>query len=104
MKISLINCLKRPRLNIQNENIKIETDIFKITDLLEAEIKLLVNKNEFELLKNIDLAEYLITSKAEKELSEGKVMKIQVNKAKGQKCPRCWKILEKSCDRCSSLK
>ncbi len=76
----------------------------EIGSSLEAEIKLLVNKNEFELLKNVDLAEYLITSKAEKELSEVKEMKIQVNKAKGQKCPRCWKILEKSCNRCSSLK
>ena len=90
----------------QEANIAIEEkrSSKEIGSSLEAEIKLLVNKNEFELLKNIDLAEYLITSKAEKELSEVKEMKIQVNKAKGQKCPRCWKILEKSCNRCSSLK
>ena len=28
---------------------------------------------------------------------------IDVNKAKGNKCPRCWKILETSCIRCSEL-
>jgi len=89
----------------QEANIAIEEkrSSKEIGSSLEAEIKLLVNKKEYELLKNIDLAEYLITSKAEKELSEGEEMKIQVNKAKGNKCPRCWKILEKNCNRCSSL-
>ena len=24
-------------------------------------------------------------------------------KAKGKKCPRCWKILEQNCNRCSKL-
>ena len=45
----------------------------------------------------------LITSKAEKVLSENTEMKIEVFKAKGEKCPRCWKILEDKCTRCSSL-
>ena len=55
------------------------------------------------LLENLDLAEYLITSKAEKKLSEDNEIKIDVTKAKGNKCPRCWKILEQACDRCSDL-
>ena len=52
----------------QEANIAIEEkrSSKEIGSSLEAEIKLLVNKNEYELLKNIDLAEYLITSKAEK--------------------------------------
>ena len=89
----------------QEANISIEAkrSSKEIGSSLEAEVKLSVNQNIFDLLKNIDLAEYLITSKAEKVLSEDKEMKIQVNKAKGNKCPRCWKILEQSCDRCSSL-
>ena len=62
-----------------------------------------VNKNKFELLKNLDLAEYLITSKAEKVLNQDEEMKIEVNKAKGNKCPRCWKILEHDCKRCLEL-
>ena len=75
----------------------------EIGSSLEAEVKLNVDKKRFELLKNLDLAEYLITSKAEKVLVEGKEMKIEVNKAKGTKCPRCWKILEQNCTRCSDL-
>ena len=50
-------------------------------------------------LKNLDLAEYFIVSKAEKELSNNDEMKIEVKKAKGKKCERCWKILEKNAKR-----
>jgi len=89
----------------QEANIAIEEkrSSKEIGSSLEAEVKLSVNKNKFELLKNLDLAEYLITSTAEKVLSEDNEMKIEVTKAKGKKCPRCWKILEQSCDRCSDL-
>ena len=59
---------------------------------------------KFELLKDIDLAEYLITSKAEKFLLKDKEITIEVIKAKGTKCPRCWKILEQNCKRCSNIK
>ena len=89
----------------QEANIAIEEkrSSKEIGSSLEADVKLSVNKNKFELLKNLDLAEYLITSKAEKVLSENTEMKIEVYKAKGEKCPRCWKILEDECTRCSSL-
>ena len=89
----------------QEANIAIEAkrSSKEIGSSLEAEVKLSVDKNKFDLLENLDLSEYLITSKAEKVLSEDKEMKIEVNKAKGNKCPRCWKILEQSCDRCASL-
>ena len=50
-------------------------------------------------MENLDLAEYFITSKAETTLSEGSEIKIDVKKAKGNKCQRCWKILEKKCNR-----
>jgi len=89
----------------QEANIAIEAkrSSKEIGSSLEAEIKLSVNKDKFELLENLDLAEYFITSKAEKILSGESEMKIDVNKAKGNKCPRCWKILETSCIRCSDL-
>ena len=89
----------------QEANIAIEAkrSSKEIGSSLEAEVKLSVNKNKFELLKNLDLAEYLITSKAEKVLIQDEEMKIEVNKAKGNKCPRCWKILEQNCNRCSEL-
>ena len=33
-----------------------------------------------------------------------KDIKVLVKKAEGVKCPRCWKILSKQCDRCESVK
>ena len=89
----------------QEANIAIEAkrSSKEIGSSLEAEVKLSVNENKFNLLKNLDLAEYLITSKAEKAISEGNKMIIEVSKAKGNKCPRCWKILEQTCNRCSEL-
>ena len=47
-------------------------------------------------MKNLDLAEYFITSKAEKIISNDEQVKIEVKKADGKKCERCWKILEKN--------
>ena len=89
----------------QEANIAIEAkrSSKEIGSSLEAEVKLTVNKNKFELLKNLDLAEYLITSKAEKVSTSKEEMKIEVNKARGDKCPRCWKISEQTCTRCSNL-
>jgi isoleucyl-tRNA synthetase len=89
----------------QEANIAIETKRAskEIGSSLEAEITLSVDKKRFELMGDLDLAEYFITSKAEKVLSEDSGIKIEVSKAKGIKCPRCWKIAEKNCERCSDL-
>ena len=35
------------------------------------------------------------------KMSEVKNIKVFVKKAEGEKCPRCWKIFLKSCERCS---
>ena len=89
----------------QEANIAIEAkrSSKEIGSSLEADVKLMVNENIFKLLENIDLAEYLITSKAEKVLTKQNSTMVEVIKAKGNKCPRCWKILEQNCERCSSL-
>ena len=83
----------------QDANIAIEEKRTnkEIGSSLEADIILNLKKEEFELLGGLNLAEYFITSKAEKKLSESK--QIQVKKAHGKKCERCWKILEKKCNR-----
>ena len=85
----------------QDANVAIEEkrSSKEIGSSLEAQIKLTVNKNNFELLENLDLAEYFITSKAEKILSKNNETTIEVSKAVGEKCQRCWKILEKKCSR-----
>lgn len=89
----------------QEANVAIEEKRISkaIGSSLEAEIKLSINKDKFELLNGIDLAEYFIVSKAEKKISEKDETKIEVYKAKGNKCERCWKILENKCERCSNI-
>jgi hypothetical protein len=54
-------------------------------------------------LEGIDLAEYFITSKAEKFISNNQELTIEVKKTTGTKCPRCWKILDKQCARCEKM-
>ena len=66
---------------------------------LEAEIKIYLIKEKLELLDDLNLAEYFITSKAEKFLSDKEEIFIEVKKAEGKKCERCWKILNKKCSR-----
>ncbi|MDC0937651.1 isoleucine--tRNA ligase [Pelagibacteraceae bacterium] len=76
----------------------------EIGSSLEAEIKITTDSKYFNLLEGMDLAEYFITSKAEKFKSEIKEeFKIQVSKISGKKCPRCWKILENNCERCDNV-
>ena len=71
---------------------------------MESEIKITTNSKNFELLEGLDLAEYFITSKAEKiRLDEQKELKIEVKKANGTKCTRCWKILKNTCTRCEEV-
>jgi isoleucyl-tRNA synthetase len=73
----------------------------EIGSSLEAELKITTDKKNFDLLEGLDLAEYFITSKAEKEkIEDAKGTKIIVKKTTGNKCPRCWKILETNCIRC----
>ena len=76
----------------------------EIGSSLEAELKLTTNEKYFNLLEGLDLAEYFITSKAEKFKSEKEdEIKIEVKKTTGTKCPRCWKILEQKCKRCEEV-
>ncbi len=78
----------------------------EIGSSLEAEVRIIVNKENYNLLDGLDLAEYFITSKAEriKKSENGKeVLKVEVLKTNGNKCPRCWKILKNKCERCESV-
>jgi isoleucyl-tRNA synthetase len=90
----------------QEANLAIEEKRSKkeIGSSLEAELKITTDSKNFDLLEGIDLAEYFITSKAEKVKSDRvDDLKIVVKKTTGTKCPRCWKILEKNCDRCAEM-
>ena len=90
----------------QKANIAIEEkrSSKEIGSSLEAEIKIIVDENNYNLLEGLDLAEYFITSKAEKNKSKNKEeLNISVTKSNGKKCPRCWKILDNNCIRCEKV-
>ena len=83
---------------------------------LEADLEIFLDKKYLDLVKNIDLSEFCITSKAKAQILNGqknlelfKLENIQgigvlVKRAIGNKCPRCWKIFEESCNRCKNAK
>ena len=72
----------------------------EIGSSLEANITIYANDKMFNLLEDLNLEEYFITSKAKKIKDTNKMLRIDVTKASGVKCTRCWKILENKCLRC----
>jgi len=77
----------------------------EIGSSLEAEIEIYINSKDFNMMDNLDLAEYFITSKAtkNKNKTDKEKTKIVVKKSSGTKCPRCWKILDGECKRCKEV-
>ena len=77
----------------------------EIGSSLEAEIEIYINSKDFNMMDNLDLAEYFITSKAtkNKNKTDKEETKIVVKKSSGTKCPRCWKILDGECKRCKEV-
>ena len=71
----------------------------EIGSSLEADLKILLNKKLKDLTENIDFSELCITSKAEVEYKDDVETTAITSKAKGSKCPVCWKINEVSCPR-----
>ena len=77
---------------------------------LEADVQIYLNEDYLNIVKDLDLSENFITSKAEArkisndknlfQLEEIKEVKVLVKKAEGDKCPRCWKIFPHPCKRC----
>ena len=74
----------------------------EIGSSLEAAIKIKLNKENFELTKNIDMSELCITSSVIIEETKDIEIEVTTKKAKGNKCPVCWKISENSCARHST--
>ena len=64
---------------------------------LEASINIKLNKDKYNIYKDIDFAELCITSIAEIEEYNQDKIKIETTQAKGNKCPVCWKISTKPC-------
>ena len=85
--------------NICNVSIEEKRASKEIGSSLEAELKIQINENIKDLIHNIDFSELCITSKAEITYKNDIETIAIANKAKGSKCPVCWKINEVSCSR-----
>ena len=66
---------------------------------LEALLKIKLNKENFEIAKDIDLSELCITSSAQVEKTDQNEVSVETEKAKGTKCSVCWKISLQPCER-----
>ncbi len=66
---------------------------------LEAALIVKLNNENQKFLKNIDLSELCITSSVKIENSDTNDIIVETSKAKGEKCPICWKIRSAPCER-----
>ena len=85
--------------NICNISIEEKRANKEIGSSLEADLNIQLDQKLEEITKNIDFSELCITSKAEISFKENLETSAQTTKAKGTKCPVCWKISEVSCPR-----
>ena len=74
----------------------------EIGSSLEANLTINLNKELYENSNNIDFSELCITSSVIVEQSDTKEVIVKTTKAEGNKCPVCWKINKKKCERHSS--
>jgi isoleucyl-tRNA synthetase len=66
---------------------------------LEAELNIKLNSRYQKILKDVDLSELCITSKAQTVFTEFDDILVETSKALGEKCPVCWKISIDPCSR-----
>jgi len=71
----------------------------EIGSSLEASLEIKINKKLVNVLQNTDFAELCITSHAKIFEHDEDTIKVNTTKAKGKKCPICWKIIEGDCSR-----
>ena len=71
----------------------------KLLEVFKSQDNIQLDKKLESITKNIDFSELCITSKAEISYKENIETSAQTRKAKGTKCPICWKISEDNCPR-----
>jgi len=93
-----------------NAAIEIKRSNKELGSSLEADLEIYLDDQNLKLVKGINLSEYCITSGAAARPFDNKKEKffklenipgvgVLVKKAKGKKCPRCWKIINNKCDK-----
>ena len=100
---------------VVNAAIEIKRSNKDIGSSLEADVEVYLKDDYLKVVKDLDLSENFITSKAVAKkfikdrndlfkLDEIESISVLVKKAEGTKCPRCWKIFPEACVRCSANK
>jgi len=84
--------------NICNISIEEKRATKEIGSSLEADLKIEIDENLKDLIKDTDFSELCITSKAQVSYKNTETNAF-TSKAKGSKCPVCWKINEETCPR-----
>ena len=98
---------------VVNAAIEVKRSNKEIGSSLEADVEVYLKEDYLKIVKDFDLAENFITSKAEAKkfikedknlfkLDEIENINVFVQKAEGKKCPRCWKIFLGPCVRCGT--
>ena len=85
--------------NICNISIEEKRANKEIGSSLEADLKIQIDNKLKALTKDIDFSELCITSKAKVDYKDSIETSATTSKAKGSKCPVCWKINEICCPR-----
>jgi len=98
---------------VVNAAIEVKRSNKEIGSSLEADIEIYLKEDYLKIVKDFDLPENFITSKAVAKkfiqnsknlfkLDEIENINVLVRKAEGKKCPRCWKIFSGPCVRCGT--
>ena len=98
---------------VVNAAIEVKRSNKDIGSSLEADVEVYLKDDYLEIVKDFDLSENFITSKAVAKkyiknnnslfkLDEIEDISVLVKKAEGKKCSRCWKIFPGSCARCEA--
>ncbi|MDC0046611.1 isoleucine--tRNA ligase [Candidatus Pelagibacter sp.] len=90
--------------NVCNISIEEKRANKEIGSSLEAELKIQLDSKFKNISENFDFSEFCITSKAKVSYVDNSEIIVQTNKAKGTKCPICWKINEEPCARTNCSK
>ena len=100
---------------VVNAAIEIKRSNKDIGSSLEADVEVYLKDEYLNVIKDLDLSENFITSKAVAKKfikNDDNLFKLDgieninvfVKKAEGKKCPRCWKIFPEPCLRCTTNK
>ena len=82
-----------------NSSIELKRASKEIGSSLEANLIIYLNEKLTKFTKDVDFSELCITSDAKVKKNKSDEILVETIKAKGQKCPVCWKININKCER-----